>query len=120
MAEAGWREVEAAQADGRWEAAYAPQSTAEPPEDLVAALAASPAAQHMFASIDRANRYVIIYRVQDARKPETRARRIAQFVAMLERGEVLHPAKREPPHVQYSCQGCRRHHDGQNPCPLNP
>lgn len=95
MAEAGRRQIEAAQADGRWEAAYAPQSTAEPPEDLVAALAASPDAERMFAAIDRANQYAIIYRVQDAKKPETRARRIAQLVAMLERGEVLHPPKRK-------------------------
>lgn len=96
MAEAGRREVEAAQADGRWEAACAPQSTAEPPEDLMAALAASPTAERMFATIDRANRYAIIYRVQDAKKTETRTRRIAEFVAMLERGEVIHPPKREP------------------------
>lgn len=95
MREAGWREVEAARADGRWEAAYASQGTAEPPEDLIAALAASPKAGRVFDTIDRGNRYAIIYRVQSAKKPETRTRRIAQFVAMLERGEVLHPKKRE-------------------------
>lgn len=93
MLPAGLREVERAQADGRWEAAYAPQSTATPPDDLAAALAAHPAAQTFFETLDRANRYAIIYRVNEAKKPETRVRRIAQYVAMLARSETIHPRK---------------------------
>jgi uncharacterized protein YdeI (YjbR/CyaY-like superfamily) len=95
MSEAGWREVEAAKADGRWDAAYASQSKAQPPPDLVEALAANPAAERIFGRLDAANRYAVIYRVQDAKKPETRARRIAQYVDMLARGETIHPRKRE-------------------------
>lgn len=93
MAPAGQAEVARAQADGRWEAAYAPQSAATVPDDLAAALAANPDAERHFATLDRANRYAIIYRVNDVKKPETRARRIAQFVAMLARGDALHPRK---------------------------
>ncbi len=93
MTAAGMREVEAAKADGRWAAAYAPQSKAQPPADLMAALDAAPAAKRLFEALDSANRYAVIYRVQDAKKPETRARRIAQFVDMLARGETLHPRK---------------------------
>ena len=91
MQPAGLREVEAARADGRWEAAYAPQSTATAPPDLQAALHAHPQAEAFFEALDAANRYAVIYRVQDARKPETRARRIAQFVAMLSEGRKIHP-----------------------------
>jgi uncharacterized protein YdeI (YjbR/CyaY-like superfamily) len=94
MSEAGRREIEAAKADGRWEAAYASQSKAEPPPDLLDALAANPVAQRIFGGLDSANRYAVIYRVQDAKKPETRARRIAQYVDMLARGETIHPRKR--------------------------
>lgn len=94
MSEAGKREIEAAKADGRWDAAYAPQSKAEPPPDLLEALAANPQAARIFAALDSANRYAVIYRVQDAKKPETRARRIAHYVDMLARGETLHPRKR--------------------------
>ena len=93
MLPTGLREVERAQADGRWEVAYAPQSTATAPDDLAAALAAHPAAQQFFDTLDSANRYAIIYRVGDAKKPETRARRIEQYVAMLLRGETIHPRK---------------------------
>lgn len=93
MAPAGRAEVERARADGRWEAAYAPQSTAAPPDDLRRALDASPAARRLFDELDSTNRYAIIYRVGDAKKPETRARRIAQYVAMLERGETIYPRK---------------------------
>ncbi|GJE55630.1 MULTISPECIES: YdeI/OmpD-associated family protein [Methylobacterium] len=95
MRETGLAEIAAAQADGRWEAAYAPASRAEVPEDLIAALDASPEAKQAFATLDRTNRYAILYRVQEAKKPETRARRIAGFVAMLERGETPYPRKRE-------------------------
>ena len=88
---AGRAEVEAAKLDGRWEAAYASQGKAEVPEDLAAALAAHEAARRFFETLDRANRYSIIYRVNDAKRLETRARRIAQFVEMLARGETIHP-----------------------------
>ena len=90
MQPAGLREVEAARADGRWDAAYAPQSTAQAPPDLQAALDADPRAKAFFEALDGANRYAVLYRVQDARKPETRARRIAQFVAMLSEGRKIH------------------------------
>jgi uncharacterized protein YdeI (YjbR/CyaY-like superfamily) len=91
MCPAGLREVEAAKADGRWDTAYAGQRTIEVPEDLERALAADPEARDFFAALDRANRYAILYRVHDAKKPETRARRIEKFVAMLRAGEKIHP-----------------------------
>ena len=94
MAAAGQREVNAAMADGRWDAAYPSQSKANPPPDLVEALAANPAAERAFAGLDAANRYAVIYRVRDAKKPETRARRIADYVDRLARGERLHPPTR--------------------------
>lgn len=87
---AGMAEVEAAKADGRWEAAYAGQRTAKIPEDLQHELDASPAAAQFFAGLDSANRYAIVYRLNDAKKPETRERRLRKFVAMLERGEKIH------------------------------
>jgi uncharacterized protein YdeI (YjbR/CyaY-like superfamily) len=89
MRPAGLAEVEAAKADGRWADAYPPHSRAEPPPELQAALDASPEAAAFFATLKGANRYGLIYRVLDARRAETRAKRIAQFVAMLERGETL-------------------------------
>jgi uncharacterized protein YdeI (YjbR/CyaY-like superfamily) len=91
MRPAGLAEVEAAQADGRWEAAYASPSKAEVPADLRRELDASPAAAEFFAGLDGANRYAVIYRLDEAKKPETRERRLRKFVAMLERGEKLHP-----------------------------
>ncbi len=87
----GLAEVEAAKSDGRWEAAYASQGKAEVPEDLAVALASRQTAERFFETLDRANRYSIIYRVNDAKRPETRAQRIAQFVEMLARGETIHP-----------------------------
>ncbi|HEX8379150.1 MAG TPA: YdeI/OmpD-associated family protein [Allosphingosinicella sp.] len=90
MRPAGLREMEAAKADGRWAAAYAPQSRADVPEDLQAALDASPKAGAFFATLKGANRYAVLYRVGAVKKPETRARKIAEFVAMLERGETVH------------------------------
>jgi uncharacterized protein YdeI (YjbR/CyaY-like superfamily) len=90
MRAAGLAQVEAARADGRWEAAYAGPASATVPADLQAALDASPAAAAFFSTLRGANRYAILYRVHDARRPETRAGRIARFVAMLERGETLH------------------------------
>ncbi|MFJ4753666.1 YdeI family protein [Streptomyces sp. NPDC088763] len=91
MQPAGEAEIDRAKADGRWEAAYDSSRTATVPDDLAAALAAEPAAAEFFEALDRQNRYAILYRVQDAKKPETRARRIEKFVAMLAKGEKLHP-----------------------------
>src|SRR5919112_4261772 len=91
MQPAGLREVERAKADGRWEAAYDAPSTATVPDDLQAALDDEPEAAAFFATLNSQNRYAILHRVQTAKKPETRARRIATFVAMLKRGETLHP-----------------------------
>lgn len=96
MMHAGLAEVAAANADGRWDAAYAPQSTAAVPDDLAAALAAVPDARGFFDALDSANRYAILYRVHDARKPETRRARIAKFVAMCAAGETVHPRKAAP------------------------
>jgi uncharacterized protein YdeI (YjbR/CyaY-like superfamily) len=93
MRPAGLAHVEAAKADGRWAAAYASQSVAQVPDDLAAALAARPLAEQAFAGLDAANRYAIIWRVGQAKRQETRARRIEEFLAMLERGEVLHPPR---------------------------
>ena len=90
---AGLREIEAAKSDGRWASAYAGQRTAEPPPDLLQALLASPKAKREFDVLDRANRFAIIYRVQDAKKAETRAKRIATYIAMLEDGKTLHPKR---------------------------
>lgn len=87
---AGLAEIEAAMADGRWDAAYAPASTAAEPDDLKAALDAAPKARAFFDTLVGANRYAILYRVQTAKRPETRAARIAKFVAMCERGETIH------------------------------
>jgi uncharacterized protein YdeI (YjbR/CyaY-like superfamily) len=90
MHPAGLAEIEAAKADGRWDAAYAPASTAQVPPDLQAALDVSPEAAAFFATLKGANRYAILYRISTAKRPETRARRIADFVAMLQRGETVH------------------------------
>ncbi len=90
MRPAGLAEVEAAKADGRWEAAYEGQRTAQVPPDLQHELDANPAAAEFFAGLDSANRYAIVYRLDDARKPETREGRLRKFVAMLERGEKIH------------------------------
>ncbi|HET9593511.1 MAG TPA: YdeI/OmpD-associated family protein [Solirubrobacterales bacterium] len=90
MRPAGMDEVEAAKADGRWEAAYEGQRTAKVPPDLQRRLDANPTAAEFFASLDSANRYAIVYRLEEAKKPETRERRLGKFVAMLERGEKIH------------------------------
>jgi uncharacterized protein YdeI (YjbR/CyaY-like superfamily) len=90
MRPAGLAEVEAAKADGRWDAAYEGQRTATVPADLQRELDASPGAAEFFAGLDSANRYAVIYRLNDAKKPETRERRLRKFVAMLERGEKIH------------------------------
>lgn len=94
MQSAGRAQVEAAKADGRWEEAYAGSARITVPEDLAAALAASPAAAAKFAQLTSQNRYAILYGLGDAKRPDTRARRLAKFVAMLERGETPYPQKR--------------------------
>ncbi len=93
MHPAGVAAVEAAKADGRWDAAYAGPATAVVPDDLAAAVAASPVATEVFGLLTRTNRFALIYRVNDAKRAETRARRIAQFVEMLERRETPYPQK---------------------------
>jgi uncharacterized protein YdeI (YjbR/CyaY-like superfamily) len=91
MTPAGLAEVERAKADGRWDAAYASPRAAKVPDDLQRALDASPAAQEFFSTLDGTNRYAILHRIEEAKRPDTRARRIAKFVAMLEAGEKIHP-----------------------------
>ena len=93
MAPAGQAEIDAARADGRWDAAYAPASTADVPDDLAAALDAAPGARAFFDSLTGNNRYAILYRVGDAKRPATRAARIAKFVAMCAAGETVYPPK---------------------------
>ena len=90
MRAAGAAEIERAKADGRWEAAYPGQRSATVPDDLRAALDANPAAAAFFEGLDRGNRYAILYRVHDAKRPATRAARIERFVAMLAAGERIH------------------------------
>ena len=90
MRSRGLAEVEAAKADGRWEAAYEGQRSAQVPPDLRRELDANPAAAEFFAALDGANRYAILYRLDEAKRPETRQRRLRQFVAMLARGEKIH------------------------------
>jgi uncharacterized protein YdeI (YjbR/CyaY-like superfamily) len=97
MLPAGVAAVERAKADGRWEAAYAGQAAIEVPADLAAALNAEPAAQAMFDILTSQNRYAVLLRISNAKRADTRARRIEQFVAMLARGETLHPQKRALP-----------------------
>jgi uncharacterized protein YdeI (YjbR/CyaY-like superfamily) len=93
MQPAGLEEIERAMGDGRWEAAYAGSATIEVPPELEAALRANPAAGRFFEQLSSQNRYAILYRIATARRPETKARRIDQFVAMLARGETIHPQK---------------------------
>ena len=86
----GLAQIEAAKADGRWEAAYSPASTATVPTDLQTALDKNPGAAAFFATLTGANRYAILYRIGTVKRPETRARKIAGFIAMLERHETIH------------------------------
>lgn len=88
---AGKREVERAKADGRWDDAYAGQRTMTVPADLQAALDEHPAAAAFFGTLDSGNRYAILYRIHDAKRPTTRAQRIEKFVAMLAEGQKIHP-----------------------------
>jgi uncharacterized protein YdeI (YjbR/CyaY-like superfamily) len=91
MRPGGLREIEAAKADGRWETAYDGSAVAEVPGDLRAAFEANPAAAEFFATLDGRNRYAVLYRIEEAKKPLTRANRIAKFTAMLTRGEKIYP-----------------------------
>jgi uncharacterized protein YdeI (YjbR/CyaY-like superfamily) len=91
MHPAGLAAVESAKQDGRWDAAYAGQATIEVPADLTAALMAQPTALAMFETLSSQNRYAVLYRIGEAKRADTRARRIERFVAMLARGETLHP-----------------------------
>ena len=86
----GLAQIAAAKTDGCWDSAYAPASKAEAPPDLAAALAANPEAAEFFATLTGANRYSILYRIGAVKRPETRAREIAQFVEVLERGQTIH------------------------------
>jgi len=89
----GLAEVTRAKADGRWERAYDGARASAAPADLAAALARNARARVFFEALDGANRYAILYRVQTAKKPATRADRIARFVAMCARGETVHPTR---------------------------
>ena len=91
MRPAGLAEIERAKADGRWDAAYDSPANAKVPDDLAKALAKSAKARKFFESLNSQNRYAILYRLQDAKKPETRARRLEKFVEMLKKGEKLYP-----------------------------
>jgi uncharacterized protein YdeI (YjbR/CyaY-like superfamily) len=90
MQPAGLREIERAQEDGRWERAYASQSNMTVPEDFQKELDDNPRAREFFANLNSSNRYAILYRIQDAKKSETRARRIAKFIDMLNAGETIY------------------------------
>ncbi len=91
MRAAGHAEVERARSDGRWEAAYEGQKSITVPDDLQRELDARPKAKAFFTELSSQNRYAILYRLQEAKRPETRERRLAKFVAMLEAGETIHP-----------------------------
>jgi uncharacterized protein YdeI (YjbR/CyaY-like superfamily) len=91
MKPAGLAAIEQARSDGRWEQAYDSQSRATVPEDLQRELDKNPEAAKFFATLDSANRYAVLYRIHEAKKPETRARRIEKFIGMLNRHEKLHP-----------------------------
>lgn len=91
MRPAGLAEIERAKRDGRWEAAYDSPSRATVPEDLQAELDKHPQASAFFATLSSQNRFAILFRIHTAKKPETRARRIQQFIEMLEKGEKIYP-----------------------------
>ena len=93
MREGGHREIELAKADGRWDAAYASQRTIEVTPELAAALEASPEAAAFFATLSSQNRYAILFRIHNAKRPETKTRLVAQFVDMLARHETVYPQK---------------------------
>jgi len=96
MQPAGLNEIDRAKKDGRWNAAYAPQSTAQVPDDLRAALAKNKKAKSFFEALDSTNRYAILYRIHSAKQPETRMARIEKYVAMLIEGKTIYPPKLRP------------------------
>ena len=102
MLPSGRAAVQAAKADGRWAAAYAPPSEAEVPADLLAAIAADPAAQAMFEVLTSTNRFALIHRVNAVKRAQTRERKIGEFVAMLARHETIYPQKAKPPNSPHS------------------
>ncbi|SHH43789.1 Uncharacterized conserved protein YdeI, YjbR/CyaY-like superfamily, DUF1801 family [Jatrophihabitans endophyticus] len=97
MHPAGLAAIERAKDDGRWAAAYAGAATITVPPDLEAALAANPAARQLFETLTGQNRYAVLYRIETAKRADTRRRRIEQFVAMLERGDTVYPQRSRPP-----------------------
>jgi uncharacterized protein YdeI (YjbR/CyaY-like superfamily) len=105
---AGAAAISRAKSDGRWEAAYAGQATIEVPADLAAALSADSAAQAMFEILTSQNRYAVLLRIGNAKRADTRARRIERFVAMLARGETPHPQRQALPHQSPRSSGVAR------------
>ena len=99
MLPSGLAEIAQAKADGRWAAAYSGQAAATVPEDLATALAHNAVAAQLFGSLNAANRYAVLYRIETAKRDDTRARRVAQLVAMLARGETFHPQSPSPPRI---------------------
>lgn len=91
MRPAGLREINRAKQDGRWDAAYSSASTSTVPDDLQEALDRNPKAKRFFATLDSQNRYAILFRIQNVKKAETRARKISRFIDMLSKGEKIHP-----------------------------
>jgi uncharacterized protein YdeI (YjbR/CyaY-like superfamily) len=96
MHPAGVAAIERARADGNWDAAYAGQASIAVPDDLATALAANRAAQATFETLTSQNRYAILYRLESLKRADTRARRIEKYVAMLARGDTIHPQRRAP------------------------
>jgi uncharacterized protein YdeI (YjbR/CyaY-like superfamily) len=96
MQPAGLNEIERAKKDGRWSTAYAPQSTAQVPDDLRAALAGNKTAKSFFETLDSTNRYAILHRIHTAKKAETRMARIEKYVTMLTEGKTIYPLKLKP------------------------
>jgi uncharacterized protein YdeI (YjbR/CyaY-like superfamily) len=91
MRPAGLREIDRAKQDGRWEAAYSSASTSTMPDDLQQALNSNPKAKQFFATLNSQNRYAILFRIQNVKKAETRARKITQFIDMLNSGKKIYP-----------------------------
>src|SRR5205814_10322896 len=97
MHAAGTAEIDRAKSDGRWQAAYHGQATLEVPDDLTAALNAQPAAKALFQILSAPHRYAVLYRIHDAKRPETRAPRIDRFVALLARRDTIYAQRKLPP-----------------------
>ena len=97
MHHSGHEQVRRAREDGRWAAAYAGPASSEVPQELVSALNANAHAKATFETLTSANRYAILYRIANAKRPETRSRRVSEFVEMLARGETLHPQSPRSP-----------------------